>query len=174
MGNYDSGSVGDGNRLENALLNVPPAGFAITLIIAIVIVLLYFIRHIVYPLSRRLSIEDIALIVEREYPLFDDSLISAIQFSKDKAYLYRSNEVSSKVIEDTVKIANRIAFKDVIKPHKLNVTGFFAVGFSFLLTIMVYFTMTMPKHVGISFNLEFPDNISKYNRYIRRNCDTEC
>ncbi len=149
--------------LENAFLNVPPLGFAITLIIVITIVLLYFIRHVVYPLTRHMSIEDIALIVEREYPLFNDSLISAIQFSKHKDYVYRSDALSSKVIEDTVKIANKIDFKDVIKPHKLNVTGFFAVGFSLILTGMVYFTMTLPKQVGISFNLDFPDNISKYN-----------
>ncbi|MCD4656693.1 MAG: hypothetical protein K8S87_04025, partial [Planctomycetes bacterium] len=86
-----------------------------------------------------------------------------IQFAKDKDYAYRSNELTSRVIDDTVKIANRIDFKDVIKPHKLNVTGFFAVAFSLILTGTVYFTMTLPKHVGIAFNLDFPDNITKYN-----------
>src|SRR5688572_5455094 len=45
------------------------------LITAVVVLIVIAIRNLVYPLSRTLSDEDLALLVEREYPLLNDRLI---------------------------------------------------------------------------------------------------
>jgi hypothetical protein len=52
------------------------------LVLAIVILVVIAIRNLVYPLSRTLSDEDLALLVEREYPLLNDRLITSLQLLK--------------------------------------------------------------------------------------------
>ncbi|NUQ36085.1 MAG: hypothetical protein HUU29_14220, partial [Planctomycetaceae bacterium] len=79
------------------------------------------VRKIAYPLSRRISEEELALLVENEYPLLNDRLITALQLYRDRD---RYRDVASQAMVDSVilegfEVANRLRFRDVVQSGRL-------------------------------------------------------
>lgn len=74
------------------------------------------IRHLVLPLTRKISDEDIALAVEKQNPQLKDRLISALQFSRllDDPQYQDSRDMTLSVIEETEKMSKEISFFRVL------------------------------------------------------------
>ncbi|BBM82256.1 hypothetical protein [Candidatus Uabimicrobium amorphum] len=73
-------------------------------------------RHLVLPLTRKISDEDIALAVEKQNPQLKDRLISALQFSRllDDPQYHDSRDMTLNVIEETEKLSKGINFFRVL------------------------------------------------------------
>lgn len=103
------------------LLKLPGGMRVAFLVIAIVVLLLVAIRSLVYPLSRTLSDEDLALLVEREYPLLNDRLISSLQILKNQER-YKdaaSEDMIRAVVGESFDIAGRLQFNEAVRSRKL-------------------------------------------------------
>lgn len=77
------------------------------------------VRRLFYPLSRRISDDDLALFVERTYPQINDRLISAIQLSRAPSRVpdlgahetaYNSPELVDALVDDAVKSTESLDF----------------------------------------------------------------
>lgn len=91
------------------------------LAVAAVILLVVAIRSLIYPLTRTLSDEDLALLVEREYPLLNDRLISSLQMLKNQER-YKdagSEEMIRVVVGESFDIAGRLQFNDAVASRRL-------------------------------------------------------
>jgi hypothetical protein len=75
------------------------------------------IRYFIYPLSVRISDDDLAVILEDQYPHLNDRLISALQFSRldiSKWGGFNSPVLMSYVIDDAVRVSRGIDFQKII------------------------------------------------------------
>ncbi|MCB9931964.1 MAG: hypothetical protein H6841_00920 [Planctomycetes bacterium] len=99
-----------------------PGGFRLFfLLIALVILGVVAVRSLIYPLSRTLSDEDLALLVEREYPLLNDRLISSLQMLKNQER-YKdagSEEMIRAVVGESFDIAGRLQFNEAVRSRRL-------------------------------------------------------
>ena len=91
------------------------------LAVAVLILLVVVVRSLIYPLSRTLSDEDLALLVEREYPLLNDRLISSLQMLKDQE---RYKDVASAqmiqiVVGESFEIAGKLQFHEAVRSRRL-------------------------------------------------------
>ncbi|MCC6466547.1 MAG: hypothetical protein IT463_14495 [Planctomycetes bacterium] len=91
------------------------------LVMALVVLAVVAIRGLVYPLSRTLTDEDLALLVEREYPLLNDRLISALQILKSQErYKDASSEEMIKVlVGEAYDLAGRLKFEEAVRSSRL-------------------------------------------------------
>ncbi len=82
-------------------------------------------RRLAYPLSRRVSDDDLAIIVERHYPELNDRLISAIQLAREpvavpegeharRGATYNSPELVEALINDAAQAASAMDFGRVV------------------------------------------------------------
>jgi len=80
-----------------------------------------FLRSVVYPLTRRLTDYELALLVEKEYPLLKDRFITALQFhdEKEKYRDFASNSLTEQVMEEGFEVASRLRFKEVVQSGRL-------------------------------------------------------
>jgi len=79
------------------------------------------IRNLVYPLSRTLSDEDLALLVEREYPLLNDRLISALQILR-ASERYRdtaSADMIKVLMGEAFDLAGKLRFEQAVRTRRL-------------------------------------------------------
>ncbi len=103
------------------LLNLPAVvriGFLVASFIALAVIV---IRNIIYPLTRTLTDEDLALLVEREYPLLNDRLITSLQFLKNQE---RYKDVASAnmmnvVVGESFDLAGKLQFGDAVRSRRL-------------------------------------------------------
>lgn len=86
-----------------------------------VVLLVVLLRRVVYPLTRRPSDHELALLVEKEYPLLKDRLITALQFYEDRQRYqgFSSNELADSVIAEGFDVASRLRFKEVVQSGRL-------------------------------------------------------
>lgn len=103
------------------LLNLPAGVRVGFLVVACLVVAVVIIRNIIYPLSRTLSDEDLALLVEREYPLLNDRLITSLQFLKNQE---RYKDVASAnmmqiVVGESFDLAGKLNFGDAVRSRRL-------------------------------------------------------
>ncbi len=120
----------------------PPLGirFAMLIVIFVALLILFF-RSIFYPLTKRPSDEELALLVEKEYPLLNDRFITALQFSRDKERYkgVASQVMMEKVIHEGFSAAARLRFKEVVQSGRLllstGITTICILAFSGLLFI---------------------------------------
>ena len=99
-----------------------PGGMRIAfLMVAVVILLVVAIRSLIYPLTRTISDEDLALLVEREYPLLNDRLISSLQMlkSQERYKDAASEEMIRVVVGESFDIAGRLQFNDAVASRRL-------------------------------------------------------
>lgn len=104
--------------------------------IAIVAVIIVALRSIVFPLSRTLSDEDLALLVEREYPLLNDRLISALQILKTQER-YKdtaSGEMIKVLVGEAFDLAGRLKFEQAVRTKRLMTV----LGGSMLAMLLVF------------------------------------
>lgn len=103
------------------LLKLPGGMRLAFLVVAVVILLVVAVRSLVYPLTRTLTDEDLALLVEREYPLLNDRLISSLQMLKNQER-YKdaaSEEMIRVVVGESFDIAGRLQFNDAVASRRL-------------------------------------------------------
>jgi hypothetical protein len=106
------------------------------LVLAIVILIVIAIRNLVYPLSRTLSDEDLALLVEREYPLLNDRLITSLQLLKTQER-YKdtaSADMMKAVVSESFDIAGKLQFNEAVRSRRL----MYMVGGSVLAMLIVF------------------------------------
>src|SRR5690606_29657622 len=86
-------------------LHLPKAVRAIHLALSLGVLGYVIFRHLLQPLSRKPSIDELALIAERADPGLNDQLISAIQLERDLAAgrAVESPELIQALIDDTVE-----------------------------------------------------------------------
>lgn len=118
------------------ILNLPGGLRLGALILAVVVLLIVAVRNLGYPLSKTLSDEDLALLVEREYPLLNDRLITSLQLLKeqerykDKA----SAEMMRAVVSESFDIAGKLQFNEAVRSRRL----LQLVGVSVLAMLVVF------------------------------------
>jgi hypothetical protein len=103
------------------LLNLP-AGVRVTfLLISLLVLAVVIIRNVVYPLSRTLTDEDLALLVEREYPLLNDRLITSLQFLKNQERYkdVASGKMMESVVGESFDLAGKLNFGDAVRSRRL-------------------------------------------------------
>ncbi|MCB9893432.1 MAG: hypothetical protein H6839_03175 [Planctomycetes bacterium] len=91
------------------------------LVVALLILAVIAVRSLFYPLSRTLSDEDLALLVEREYPLLNDRLISSLQMLKNQER-YKdagSEDMIRAVVSESFDIAGRLQFNEAVRSRRL-------------------------------------------------------
>lgn len=106
---------------SDMLLKLPGGFRLVFLLIALVLLAVVAVRSLVYPLSRTISDEDLALLVEREYPLLNDRLISALQMLKGQER-YKdagSQEMMRAVVGESFDIAGRLQFNEAVRSRRL-------------------------------------------------------
>ena len=89
--------------------------------VALLILAVIAVRSLFYPLSRTLSDEDLALLVEREYPLLNDRLISSLQMLKNQER-YKdagSEDMIRAVVSESFDIAGRLQFNEAVRSRRL-------------------------------------------------------
>lgn len=103
------------------LLKLPGGMRVAFLIVAIVILLVVAVRSLIYPLTRTISDEDLALLVEREYPLLNDRLISSLQMlkSQDRYKDAASEDMIRVVVGESFDIAGRLQFNEAVASRRL-------------------------------------------------------
>jgi len=88
---------------------------------ALLILCVVAVRSLIYPLSRTLTDEDLALLVEREYPLLNDRLISSLQMlkSQERYKDAASDEMIRAVVGESFDIAGRLQFNEAVRSRRL-------------------------------------------------------
>ncbi len=98
-------------------------------------------RHLLYPLRRPLTDDDLALCVERHYPALRDRLISAVQLAKvadDPAWRsFNSPVLVESLIEEAREETRRIDFKRIVTPRRVRRTALLAGGAALLGALLV-------------------------------------
>jgi hypothetical protein len=107
--------------LTDTFLQLPLSLRAGMLVIMGLVLLYAVIRFIVYPLTRRLSDHELALLVEAEYPLLNDRLITALEFSADreKYAAVASPGMIDAAVAEGFDVASRLRFKEVVQSGRL-------------------------------------------------------
>lgn len=99
-----------------------PGGLRVAFLVASLVVLaVVALRSLIYPLSKTLSDEDLALLVEREYPLLNDRLISSLQILRNQER-YKdaaSEDMIRVVVGESFDIAGRLQFNDAVRSRRL-------------------------------------------------------
>lgn len=103
------------------LLNLPAGVRVAFLVVACLALAVVVIRNIVYPLSRTISDEDLALLVEREYPLLNDRLITSLQFLKNQERYkdVASDKMIEAVVGESFDLAGKLNFGDAVRSRRL-------------------------------------------------------
>lgn len=92
--------------------------------------LMVFLRRVIYPLTRKLGEQELALLVEHEYPLLNDRLITALQLARDlKRYEgIASSRMMDEAISEGLDVASRLRFKEVVQSGRLLMATGLAMG----------------------------------------------
>jgi hypothetical protein len=103
------------------LLNLPAVVRVTFLVISCLVLVVVIIRNIIYPLSRTLTDEDLALLVEREYPLLNDRLITSLQFLKnqDRYKDVASARMIEAVVGESFDLAGKLQFGEAVRSRRL-------------------------------------------------------
>jgi hypothetical protein len=118
------------------ILKLPGGLRAAFLAGAVVFLLVLAFRHLVYPLSRTLSDEDLALLVEREYPLLNDRLITSLQLLKGQER-YKdaaSDAMIRAVVSESFDVAGKLKFEEAVRSRRL----LMVVGGSMLALLVLF------------------------------------
>jgi len=105
-------------------------------------------RHLLYPMGREISDDDIALCVEKSNPQLRDRLISALQLSRNLGKpgeeRFNSPELVKVIVEDATQAVKGIPFLSILTariPARVMVKGSFAVA-----AVAAYFIAINPAH----------------------------
>jgi hypothetical protein len=121
------------------------------------------LRRIAYPLGVKISDDDVALFVERQYPELNDRLISAIQLSRApvavpegdaarREVAYNSPELVEAVIADAAGASADLEFDSVlVRRHVQRVASWAAAA----VLVLVVGAMLSPVYAGIYVNRIF-------------------
>lgn len=109
------------------LLHLPAAARGVLLAISLVVLCLAVYRNILRPLSRKPSMEDLALLAEAAEPEIKDQLISALQLERDleAGRTSESPEMIRALVEDTVQkfqnhdFAKAVELRSCVRPMLL-------------------------------------------------------
>lgn len=99
-----------------------PGGLRVAFLgFAVLVLLVVALRNLVYPLSRTLSDEDLALLVEREYPLLNDRLITSLQLlkSQERYKEAASADMMRAVVGESFDIAGKLPFHEAVRTRSL-------------------------------------------------------
>ncbi|MCL4730354.1 MAG: hypothetical protein KJ044_07980, partial [Planctomycetes bacterium] len=118
------------------ILQLPGGVRLLFLGVAAVAVIVVALRGIVFPLSRTLSDEDLALLVEREYPLLNDRLISALQIlrSQERYKDTASGDMIKVLVGEAFDLAGRLKFEQAVRTRRLMLV----LGGSLLAMLVVF------------------------------------
>ena len=107
-------------------------------------------RRIVAPLRRRISLADVANLVERRFPTLGSSLISAVRFSEGQVGPVESNspELVAAVIAQADRRAAGVSFDAVLEPRRARRCGF---GLVAALALVVGMTAMAPEMMALWF-----------------------
>lgn len=103
------------------LLQLPGGVRLAFLMAALGVLVVVAIRSLFYPLSRTLTDEDLALLVEREYPLLNDRLISALQIlkSQERYKDTASGEMIKILVGEAFDLAGKLRFEQAVRTRRL-------------------------------------------------------
>ena len=99
-----------------------PGGLRVAFLVgALAILAIVAARSLFYPLSRTITDEDLALLVEREYPLLNDRLISSLQMlkSQERYKDAASEDMIRAVVGESFDIAGRLRFNEAVRSRRL-------------------------------------------------------
>ncbi len=107
-------------------------------------------RRIVAPLRRRISLADVANLVERRFPSLGSSLISAVRFAEGKVGPVEANspELVAAVVAEAGRRADSVAFDAVLDPRRVRRSG---VGVVAALAFVVGMTAMAPETMALWF-----------------------
>lgn len=103
------------------LLQLPGGVRLAFLLASLGVLVVVAIRSLFYPLSRTLTDEDLALLVEREYPLLNDRLISALQIlkSQERYKDTASGEMIKILVGEAFDLAGKLRFEQAVRTRRL-------------------------------------------------------
>ncbi|QDT92897.1 coiled-coil domain-containing protein [Gimesia algae] len=102
-------------------------------------------KHLIVPLKTPLTDLDLALKIERRYPILRDSFSSSIQFDhQSNTQFAGSTQMRQAVIEDAFQRASQINFLELIDTHPLRKIMFSA---TFLCLLTAFLTLLHPQEV---------------------------
>ncbi|MCC6574379.1 MAG: hypothetical protein IT462_11370 [Planctomycetes bacterium] len=106
---------------SDRVLDLPGPARIGFLVAALMVLAVVFIRNLVYPLSRTLSDEDLALLVEREYPLLNDRLITSLQVLKNQERYkdVASGKMIEAVVSESFDLAGKLQFGEAVRSRRL-------------------------------------------------------
>jgi hypothetical protein len=98
-------------------------------------------RHLLYPLRRPLTDDDLALCIERQFPALQDRLISAVQLSRsvdDPAWrAFNSPALVNHLLGEAREKAGRLDFRRVLAPRPARRAALLAVSVAVLGAVLV-------------------------------------
>lgn len=127
------------------------------------LVWLVIIKRFIYPLKVAISDDDLVVMVEEKNPELNDSLISALQLSRQDPTKYgdfNSPELVNVVIEDAVKTSSNLNFSGIVVPR--NVTKKLGKALFYCLIGLVFCIFISPNYASIYFGNRIWGGDGKY------------
>jgi len=108
-------------------------------VIALLVVFVVLLRTVAYPLSVRISDEDLALAIEARRPDLEDRFISALQFRKELAEgtTFESRSMMETVVEGAGDLDKAFTAAEFTDARKLRTTGLGALAGAVLFLILI-------------------------------------
>ena len=106
---------------SDRLLQLPGGVRLAFLAVAVIILAVVGVRALVYPLTKTISDEDLALLVENEYPLLNDRLISSLQMlkSQERYKDTASADMMRVVVAESFDVADKLKFEEAVRGKRL-------------------------------------------------------
>ena len=125
---------------------------------AVAFTLAVLVRRLLYPISRSISDTDLVVLVEREYPLLNDRLISALQLIRYTGPAGHSPVMVRTLLRDAEELSTALDFNDVLKPQRLTPAGFGAMFCSLaLVTASVAMSLRSDGGLKLGISVDFPE-----------------
>lgn len=97
------------------ILNLPPVPRVVVMLSAMVCAGWAFVRWVARPLTAKLRLTDVAGKIEQTFPLFDDRLRSAINFSRHPSP--ESEVMKQRVMAQATTLAGQVDLRGVVRPE---------------------------------------------------------
>jgi hypothetical protein len=125
-----------------AYLGVPEPAVAALGAIAGAATLVVAIRHLVYPLTRRISDGDLVVVLERRFPQLADRLSAALQLRNYAGPARYSPVMIEALLRDADRAADELDVAAALRPNRLLPIGLVAVAASMALAATSYSVAT--------------------------------
>ncbi|MCA8938770.1 MAG: hypothetical protein KDB07_03115 [Planctomycetes bacterium] len=105
-----------------------------------IVLLLVLMRYVVYPLTRKPSTEELALMVEHEFPVLNDRLITSLQMAQERNRYaeYGSRELIDRTIDEGLEAASKLNFVESLRTGSVVWATGIAVALIGLFAAIIY------------------------------------